>query len=145
MANNYTQFSEEISNLTQEEKDWIVSVLEVPINDTQESFYLKDWEGPGFEWSFEDKRHIEPSHTYNTLWIYTEESGNIDNVAEFIQAFIKKFRPSYIFTISWADTCSKPRIHEFGGGAAVIDANHIRCMNTDTWLKKTVITLENGD
>lgn len=34
----------------------------------------------------------------------------------------------------WADTCSKPRLDAFGGGAMFVTATEIRGMHTSRWL-----------
>ena len=47
-----------------------------------------------------------------------------------MQALIKKFMPTYVFTLTCAATCSKPRIGEFGGGWIVVSRDEIHYGNT---------------
>ena len=60
-----------------------------------------------------------------SLWLYEEESCNLEAVVELIHQFFKKFRPTETLVLSWADTCSKMRIGEFGGGEVLITADWV--------------------
>jgi len=62
-----------------------------------------------------------------SVWLYAEEYGDPDQVGSFVQEFLKTFRPDQEFTITWAYTCSKPRVGGFGGGAAIITADAFVC------------------
>ena len=72
------------------------------------------------------------------LWIYGEEYGNPDLVESVVKALQEHFKIDEPFYLSWAFTCSKMRLDEFGGGAMCvrrgketlyIDAlNHVRDM-----------------
>lgn len=133
MANNYSQFSEMIDNITQEEARWISTVLNLSAEDEDKLQQLKRELGlepdggyefdmwPYFEWQLEDR---------NSLWLYSEEGLNEEHLGWFVQAFINKFRPDYIFTATGAATCSKPRIGEFGGWWLVVSRDEIAGGNT---------------
>lgn len=135
MANNYILFSEEITDLTAKEKEWLLKVLknmddvcdDSPDDESAEacvkwilgeldeaSVDLDYW--PDFSWQMEN----------SSLWIYSEEGGNLNNVATLAQAFLKRFRPNRYWSFEYAYTCSKPRIGEFGGGGAFITAKEIK-------------------
>ena len=154
MADNYLEFSEGIANLTEPEEAWLKEQLQtvhvfgekeyvedaVPaeLADTEPDWsgsrFLRDkgdhdptWDALGFEYSFHDDpgkggwgRH---------LWLYAEEGGNPDNVAHLVQKFLKKFRPNQCWSLTYATTCSKPRVGEFGGGAIFITADEINWQN----------------
>ena len=121
MANNYRAFSQMIKEITAEEKDWI----ENEAQKTEEDYDGYDYDGwLGFDYEFTAQ---------NSFWIYTEESGDPSRVAQFVQAFLKEFRPSEVFVMNWADFCSKPRIEEFGGGAIVVSADRIKVMDSYCW------------
>jgi len=119
MANNYLQFSEEILELTLEEKAWVVKELEAREDKNGDS----SW--PDFAWDLE----------LNNLWIHADEYGNLDNVGDFVCRFLRKFRPKDFFVLSWAEVCSKPRIHEFAGGALFVTSKGVSSMNTESWLE----------
>ena len=115
MANNYRDFSQVIRNLKPKEYKWLSEQLESPDEVDVPEDEADFW--PGFQVKFRDDN--------TTIWFYTVEHGNIHNVAAFVHAFLKKFRLREVFVMNWADTCSKPRIEEFGGGAIIISAKDI--------------------
>ncbi len=153
MANNYTLWSEFFQLNSREEYDWMKKVLcldtsevvfdsenyDENISDNEIIFnYLSKEFGvelastyeadyfPGFSVEFSDDE--------SSVSLYTDDSGNIENCVSVIQAFLKKFRPDSFFSIQWADTCSRPRVGEFGGGAAFITANNVEYFSTSSWV-----------
>lgn len=135
MANCYSQFSEMIENVTPEEAAWIETILRLdPLEGDDLERLVKeleidgktfDFDGwPNFEWSTkgEDK---------GSLWLYSEENYTEEHLIAFVQAFLKRFRPDYIFRMSGAGTCSRPRVGEFGGFWLVISANKV--VGGSTW------------
>jgi hypothetical protein len=54
------------------------------------------------------------------VWFHGDESINPEHVAEIARALVEELELDKPFYCSWAYTCSKPRIDEFGGGAFVI-------------------------
>jgi hypothetical protein len=145
MANNYTQYSEMIRNITPEEKQWIEAVLK--------NFELDDGDvPPGLEaeWNLldEDTKALnqqlhsddyEEGYTRwlgfsaevedDGLWLYSEEGSDLEKTATFVQAFLKRFRPDDHLIISYAEWCSKLRLSEFGGGAVLITAESSKWFN----------------
>lgn len=120
MADFYTLWSEEIRDITPEEAEWIK-------NELKEQDDHPDSEGqfwPLFNWEFigEDSSH---------LWFHSDESDDLEQLLNFVQRFIRKFRPEYVFRITWAFSCSKPRIGSFGGGWAVIGKDDRKLSYTD--------------
>ena len=93
MANNYTQFSFLIGDITPEEKVWCETQVDenIEVDDDDD------------RWGFS----IEIDGT--DLVIFAEENGNVEHTATFVQAFLKKFRPKEVVCFSWAETCSKMR------------------------------------
>ena len=144
MANNYCQWSESIEELTEEEMDWLHSCFsweppEGAFDDEKfewPAWYDRDAESVHFEYDLDRKRGI--------LHVYAEEYGNIDTLSALIHEFIQKFRPDFIFSMSWADTCSKMRIGEFGGGAMVISREGEKWINTDDFINNTVNAIKAG-
>jgi hypothetical protein len=62
------------------------------------------------------------------LWIYAEEVGTPEFVVPLVQAYLRRFDPQGCHGFEWANTCSKMRIDEFGGGAVFITADEARWM-----------------
>jgi len=141
MADNYCQFSVLLCIDTDEEKDWLENWLKpwsalFPDEDAasdaaslqNEKFVswcaerdidnvaddVDTW--PSFRWSFDDPTQTEPW----TMWIHNDESGVPEHVAAMVQAFFKHFHIDSTFTLTWAETCSKPRVDEFSGGGFIV-------------------------
>ena len=151
MANNYLQFSEVIPQLTTQEADWLRGQLEVvcvfgehehpedklpPGLDRDKA----DWIGCrayrdmldydpnygwdlGFEYDFSQDDHDQDWGRH--LWLYADESGAVDRVSHLVQKFLKAHRPDESWSLTWAVSCSKPRVGEFGGGAVFVTAEEI--------------------
>ena len=152
MANNYLQFSECIC-IEADEFEWVEKYLGIlgtfideDLKDPEthpdyalyrsvlDTFEIEpDAESFDFEWNIEDR-------TKNSalLYIFSEESGNLENAALFIQQFLRKFRPDGYVSLTWAATCSKMRAGEFGGGAAFITAEKIEFMDSYSWVDKQI-------
>ena len=146
MANNYMQFSEKIDGLTPEMAEWVERVLcfdgSPYRNDENEDNYLAalaDLLGvkleelvdvdvdfwPNFDWQVGGAEK-------SSLWLKDNgESFGFDELMLFVHALIKKWMPDYIFTMTWAGTCSKHRLGEFGGGWAMVTKDVVDY--EDTW------------
>ena len=125
MANNYQLFSAIVPNLSAQERDWANRVLSCQQNVKKRllgngikpcAIEADDW--PGFQWEW--------IHEDHDLWLYAEEYGNIGHVGEFVRAFLARFRPSNCWALTWAQTCSRPRIGEFSGGGLFVTAKSLR-------------------
>ena len=138
MANNYLQFSESIDDLNDEEIQFLVNALnweppyneegDLPDNFEWPAWYDVDAESFGFDCDLNKKdRYVH---------FYAEEYGNIDTLGELVHAFICKFRPELVFHLTFAETCSKMRIGEFGGGALVVSKYGVECMSAHGWVTK---------
>lgn len=81
------------------------------------------------------------------VWFYADENVNTEHMERIARALIEELEIDEPFFASWAYTCSKPRIDEFGGGAFVImrgyetywvDAmNHVRQIAKRGQLKRS--------
>ena len=154
MADHYLEFSETLTHLTDEQIDWLQNQLEtVHVIDGVE--YTEDklpdtgdagdgaWigcrayrdmedydagfgEDVGFDYSFHEN---DNENTGRHLWIHSEEHGYVDRVAHLVQKFLREFRPDACWSLTYAGTCSKPRVGEFGGGAVFVTATDIKYCN----------------
>jgi len=135
MANNYLEFSECIEELTDEEIAFFDACFkwEPPYNEDHElpedfewpAWYDQDAESVGFDYDLDRKAR--------TLDFYGEEYGNVDTVGALVHEFIVKFRPDFVFHLTFAETCSKLRTGEFGGGALVVSKYGIEWVNAHQW------------
>lgn len=132
MADYYTHFSEAIEQLSKKEIKWLHSVL---TDGPAKRRFLKQARlsdedvFPDFRWS------LEQSEPYWRLWVRTDESGNFDHLAVVVQAFLAKFRPDSCFLLTWAETCSRPRLGAFGGGGMFVTAQGAEFMNAHSFVE----------
>jgi hypothetical protein len=109
MANNYQESSsfltipEDKIGKAQAIIDAAVAVLEDEDNEESNGYC-------GCNVTLEDKG----------VWFCGDESCNVEHVAEIARELVEQLEIDEPFFCSWAYTCSKPRIGEFGGGAFVI-------------------------
>lgn len=127
-------FSETLLAETQEEHDWIEQTLKeiqdaIDGDDKKHPDWIKnlvEFGFLGFDYRWEGKE----------LWIYAEESGVPEHVADFVCEFLKKFHKDRYWTMTWATTCSKPRVGEFDGGAVWVTADGVSWMNSSKWFER---------
>ena len=156
MADNFLQFSEVLTALTDQEHAWlreqvqyiyVVGDREYTVDDLPADFSSEqvDWEGyrvfrsrnsaddeyTDFEFSFD--KNDDGSRD---LWLYATESGSPEQVAFLVQQFLRRFRPEQCWSLTYAETCSKPRIGEFGGGAVFVTAGHVDFANARDFIEE---------
>jgi len=155
MADNYVTFSEEITLKNTEELAWVKEHLgffrkfHSYFEDKPDLEFEKHPEFSKFEklcdkydleWDW-DKLQFEYEISDESIWIYSEGFSDVEQAIRFMQEFLRANRPNDRLHITWAFTCSKPRIGEFGGGAAVITAEKIHSIDLYEWVleKKNAI------
>ncbi len=148
MANNYLQFSEALDSITNAEADWLRQQLEAVFVFGDREFTERNLpahlspddanrcclrvfrdlpeDDCGDEVGFDYQFLSDPALGQH-LWLYAEECGRPDQVAQLIQKFLRQFRRDACWWLMYATTCSKPRIGEFGGGAVFVTAEAIEC------------------
>jgi len=159
MADNYTFFSELIGPFTRECILWVdkemnegttfwgdpsVGDFDSPEEHSGWEKYkawadyydiMEDEEALSFDWQVVDREYI---------WIYSLDSGNMDQAAKFMQRLLKNYgRPGQALKIEAAFTCSKPRADEFGGAAAIVTAEKIEFMSTSHWVQEQMKKVKN--
>lgn len=72
---------------------------------------------------------------------HSDESADVSALAELISFAMRRHGIAEPVVIEWAETCSKPRPGEFGGGAAVVTASETRWMTTGEWARGVVAEL----
>ena len=134
MANNYTQFSVEFDVGSAENVEKAMKIFNDRQKEDHES-YPDDGGWLGI--SVDNEVASNPANT--ALWINSgDESGNPEAAIDFVTTVGKALKLKGKWGFSWADTCSKLRLNEFGGGAAVVDlkTGHVEFVNTYEWLHK---------
>lgn len=138
-------FCEQITNLTPEEEAWIVTNLRPteawesfvegqgtgagPAFSALHDYYAAGDAFPEFDWRVEE----DPVHG-RRLRVWSVSFGNVDHVAAFAEAFLRRFRPAEVFTLSWVETCSAPRPGAFNGGAIVVTVTDRAYYTLGEWL-----------
>lgn len=130
MANNYLEFSESIEHLTPKELKW----WENKKKETSDA-YDTDPEGTDENDNVCPEMYIQS--TSKSVWFHPEESGNVGRLGIVIKQFLKLFRPTECFCLTWAEYCDKPRIGEFSGGAMFVTADSIEFLSCEDWLETT--------
>lgn len=110
MANYYSQFSTHIPYRTRQEELWLLAQLDA--QDTS-----ADDDGPYCNYVHHPKEHA--------LWVYTDESGNVDGLANLVARFQTRFSIPTPWILEWANTCSRPVLDSFSGGAIAVYQGHI--------------------
>ena len=148
MADHYLSFSEVLSALSIEETIWLRTQLESveePAPDEAGGTpdpggpeFLRDYQGDpdelqeaGFQYRFlaDDSQGAKQQ-----LWVFSEASGDLGKLAHLVQKFLRQFRPEQSWSLTYATTCSKPRVGEFGGGALFVTARSIAFHDVWDWL-----------
>lgn len=98
--------------------------------------YNPAWDALGFEHEFASDSDHHGDNWGRHLWVYAEESGNPDNVAHLVQKFLKACRPEQCWSLTYAATCSKPRVGEFEGGAVFVTADGFQHQNAYAFIEE---------
>jgi hypothetical protein len=160
MADHYLEFSETLDNLTAEEAAWLEEQLQpivvfgdrefreddpaialLPPSDPQFAGrrFLRD--NPGFDSAydvlgFECEFCDEDDPPAHYLWLYADDYGDPGHAAWLVHKFLKRFRPDQCWSLTYANTCSKPRVGEFSGGAVFVTADAIEWQNAGDFVEQ---------
>jgi len=84
----------------------------------------------GFLYSFADK----PDKAGRWfLHLYATQSGNVANVAYIVQRFLKRFRPSDSWFLTFCIGSDRAGVGEFGGGAVFVTATDVESFTVEDW------------
>ena len=136
MANHYTQFSETFDRLTPDEEKWLKEQL---ARDPQTGcpVFLADHEEHDLdETDYGFCVYFQGTGDSRSLWIYANGYGEMGRVAHLVQKFLKRFRPDQCWSLTYSNTCSKPRVGEFGGGAVFVTTDEIRWHHTHDFIEE---------
>jgi hypothetical protein len=78
-----------------------------------------------------------PEEGGTKLWMHDDVSGDPELLIEFVLRCAEEFDLKGLWGFTYADTCSRPRLDAFGGGAHVIDLGARKTLgwiSTDEWL-----------
>lgn len=143
MASNYRQLSF-VFNLTVPQTDWLMALMDRLGED------VRNPDGSLADPNPEQVRYLGgdlldfavdflplPATKQVEVWVHdTGEWANVDQIAAVLQALLVKFPGLQPIGFTWADTCSKPRIDEFGGGAVLISRDRVQIETTHDLLNR---------
>lgn len=112
MANNYTKFSEIIPCENLRQIEWLEEALTCGSRGRSVCEFDRDGDG---------------------VWVYSEDQGDLDALMDVVSAFQLQFKIITPWTLTWAGTCSRPLIGNFGGGGIIVYKGKVHWMNTWDW------------
>jgi len=147
MANNYCEASFAVQATTEEREIWqkIVGIATILLTDyLEEDEKLTELQKEEYDpvligqvravaKEFEDWGTFDVNFDEDgdSLWFHHDESFNMDQAAAFLSLWLKLTENDKSIVATWANTCSKPRVDEFGGGAVVITAKGCHWFNSE--------------
>jgi hypothetical protein len=75
------------------------------------------------------------------LWADADDHNNLGALAHLVQKFLRRFRPDESWSVTYASTCSKPRVDSFGGGAVFVTADEIKFDSTWDFIERKAAAL----
>jgi hypothetical protein len=142
MASNYLEFSVALDLKSRKERRWLEKQLEYVEHE--------DSDLPRFLLDYPDRDEGETFAGFEVAWhddsvsFYAEEGGNARHLAHLVQKFLRQFRPTEAWYVTWAETCSKPHVDEFGGGAAFVTADEVKWMSAHQFVEEQLAAFEAG-
>jgi len=82
-----------------------------------------------------------PEHGGSQLWMRDDATGDPERLIQFVKICAAEFGLTGRWGFQYANTCSRPRLDGFGGGAHVLDlatGETIASTYTDGWLAETL-------
>ena len=64
---------------------------------------------------------IQPEHGGTTLWLRDDVTGDPERLIQFVKRCAGEFGLTGRWGFQYANTCSRPRVNAFGGGAHLLD------------------------
>lgn len=84
---------------------------------------------------------IQHEHGGTQLWMRDDVTGDPERLIQFVKRCAVEFSLTGRWGFQYANTCSKPRLDGFGGGAHVLDlatGETVDWIYTDGWLDQTL-------
>lgn len=131
MADYYTHFSSVLKLRNQDEAKIAMTLYET-MNEERQSGEVDLHLPPSlmFQLSIQDE---------TSLWIHDgDDCGSPDDVGAFVKRLDDVLDLDGVWVFTWADTCSRPRVDAFGGGAWVFDfdSGDDHAITTSQWVEE---------
>ena len=125
MADNYVAVSMAIYNLVPVEQEWWENLIRQQSDCEDESIESNDLPDGILDYTVEVENR--------SVFLWNTDFADVDVLADTLSKFISDTGYSYAIPFTWAETCSKPRTDEFGGGACVVNKLGAHWMHTHEW------------
>lgn len=128
MADYFTQFS---CVLDVGAPDKSVAALDLFLRLREEDEASDDPEFSGFAFSLPD------GPGSSVLWFHDDGQGDVEGLIRFVLRLAEDLDLTGLWGFDYANTCSRPRLEAFGGGAHVIDLGarkSVGWISTHEWL-----------
>lgn len=128
MANYYVLFSALLTLENKKELEWCKKHYDKlrAKRDREDNFDLCE-----FNLTFDEE--------LNEAWFRVHESGTPDHVANFVQAYMKRFKKNNAaWAMEWSNFCDKDKLDAYGGGAVIVTAKKLYWMTTSGWADETL-------
>ena len=128
MADYFTQFS---CTLDVGTPDKAVAALDLFLRLREEDEASDDPEFSGFALSLPD------GPGSSVLWFHDDGQGDVEGLIRFVLRLAEALDLTGLWGLDYANTCSRPRLEAFGGGAHVIDLGarkSVGWISTNEWL-----------
>jgi hypothetical protein len=90
---------------------------------------------------------IQPEHGGTKLWMRDDVNGDPERLIQFVIRCAAEFHLTGRWGFQYANTCSRPRLDGFGGGAHVLDlatGETVAWIYTDGWLAEVIDGLDDA-
>ena len=84
---------------------------------------------------------IQPEHGGSKLWMRDDVTGDPERLIQFVIRCAAEFHLTGRWGFQYANTCSRPRLDGFGGGAHVLDlatGETVAWIYTNGWLAEVI-------
>lgn len=127
MADYYTLFSCELDIGSADNAQKALDLYRTFTAELEEAEFRQ----PGFEVIIEPDRHG------GRLWIHDDGNGDPEHVIQFVRRCAETFGLTGLWGFEYANSCSRPRLDAYGGGAHVLDlatGQTVGWLSTYEWL-----------
>ena len=134
MSDNFCVFNEVIENCTEAELDWVAETE----RQLYESSDWPDWARAAISEDPDDLLFpmVGIDRDRRRVAIYSDDNASPRAVVPLVQGFLRRFRPTESFALSWASGSTRPGPGELGGGAIVITADTVRTLDVWSWIEE---------
>ncbi len=146
MADAFCEFDEQLVLVSEEAEAWVRTQLDT-VGLRAEPPFRFDWQrsnddlaagSNGFDWRI----RANPDGC-NYLCLFADNSVGFGSLTAFLQAYLRRFDPDGVVTVTFSRQCSPPRQTAFSGGALCVTADEINSFDADDWAEAQVSRFQN--